>query len=199
MKKILHIISSPRGAESYSIKLGNAIIDKLKEESPESEVKVHDLTTELFPHLEESHITSFYTPAEQRSPESAEAVKHSDTAIQEIQDADTIVIGAPLYNFGIHSTLKAWIDHISRAGVTFSYSDKGVEGLVKNKKVYLAVSSGGVYSEGPMQSYDFVVPYLTKFLGFIGMTDVTAVRVEGTNIPALKENALQKAINEIAV
>jgi len=156
MKKILHIISSPRNGASFSIQLGNAIIDKIKAAHPGSTIKERNLVKTQFPHLEEAHLTSFFTPPENRTPENIEAVRHSDEAIREIMEADILVIGAPLYNFNIHSSLKAWFDHIVRAGVTFSYSEKGAEGLVKGKKVYVAMASGGVYSEGPMQAHDFV-------------------------------------------
>ncbi|WP_345953933.1 FMN-dependent NADH-azoreductase [Mucilaginibacter sp. PAMB04168] len=195
--KILHLISSPRGNASFSIKLGNAIVDKLQQANPGSSLKTHNLTQTPFPHLEEVHINSFFTPLEGRTPELAEAIKHSDEAIAELKDADIIVIGAPLYNFGIHSTLKAWIDHIARAGVTFRYNENGPEGLVKGKKLYLAISSGGVYSDGPFKAFDFTEPYLRAVLGFMGMTDITTYRVEGVNMPHLKENALDKAIQSI--
>jgi len=197
--KILHLISSPRGAASFSIKLSNAIVEKLQAKNANSTVKVHSLVNTPFPHLEEAHLNSFFTPAESRSPEQAEAVKHSDEAIAELFDADAIVIGAPMYNFGIPSTLKAWIDHIARAGITFKYGENGPEGLVKNKKVYLAISTGGVYSDGPMKAYDFTEPYLRAVLGFLGMTDVTAFRVEGVNMPDLKDSALNKAIENISI
>jgi FMN-dependent NADH-azoreductase len=199
MKKILHIISSPRGEASFSIKLGNAIIQKIKTDYPGSTVTEINLAKKEFPHLQQTHINSFFTPAESRSPEDIEAVQVSDDAIQEIMDADILVIGAPLYNFSIHSSLKAWLDHIARAGVTFKYDENGVTGLVTEKKVYIAMSSGGIYSEGPMQSYDFVVPYLKTVLGFLGMTDVTIIRVEGTSIPEIKDLALDKAIDSIAL
>ena len=191
---ILNIISSPRGAASFSIKLGHGLVEKLQAAHPGSTVAVHDLATHPFPHLEEARLQSLFTPAESRTPEQHEAARHSDDAIREIQEADAIVIGAPLYNFGIPSTLKAWIDHIARAGITFRYSEAGPEGLVKGKKVYLAVSSGGVYSAGPYAAYDFVVPYLKAVLGFLGMTDVTVVRVEGTATPGAGEAALAKAL-----
>jgi len=112
-------------------------------------------------------------------------------------DADILVIGTPLYNFGIPSTLKSWIDQIARAGVTFSYANGKPEGLVKNKKVYLAISSGGVYSQGPMMEFDFTEPYLRKVLGFIGLTDIAVFRVEGINIPGRKEAALTEAIGRV--
>jgi FMN-dependent NADH-azoreductase len=199
MKKILHIISSPRGSASFSIQLGNAIVEKLKAAWPGSTVKEYDLVGKRFPHLEEAHITSFFTPPQSRTPENIEALQHSDEAIRELFDADIIVIGAPMYNYSVHSSLKAWLDHIGRAGVTFSYGEGGPKGLVTGKKVYIAMSSGGIYSEGPMQDRDFVVPYLKTFLGFIGMTDVTVVRAEGTSLPGVKETALEKGINSIAV
>ena len=194
---ILQILSSPRGAASYSTQLANGLVEKLVAANPGSTVTVHDLTNTLFPHLEEVHLQSFFTPAEGRSPEQQQAVRHSDEAIAEIMAADVLVIGAPLYNFGISSTLKAWIDHISRAGITFSYASGTPEGLVTGKKIYVALSSGAVYSEGPMVSYDFVAPYLRTILGFLGMTDLTVVRVEGTNIPDLKEGALAKALASV--
>ena len=102
-----------------------------------------------------------------------------------------------MYNFGIHSSLKAWIDHIARSGQTFTYTEKGPEGLIKNKKVYLAISTGGVYSQGPMKAFDFTESYLRTTLGFLGMTDITAFRVEGLSMPNLKENAWNKALQNI--
>ena len=197
MKKILHIISSPRGEASMSIKLGYAIIEKIKTEYPGSTVKENNLVEKHFPHLEEAHLTSFFTPAESRTPEDMAAVKHSDDAINEIRDADIIVIGAPLYNFSIHSTLKAWLDHVVRAGVTFKYDENGPEGLIKGKKVYIALASGGIYSEGPMKPFDFAEPYLKHMLSFIGLTDIGVFRVEGSSIPGIKDTALEKGISSI--
>ncbi|HMG10329.1 MAG TPA: NAD(P)H-dependent oxidoreductase [Mucilaginibacter sp.] len=197
MKRILHIISSPRGEASLSIKLGNAIIEKIKAEYPGSTVKESNLITQQFPHLEEAHLTSFFTPAESRTPANIEAIKHSDEAIQEIRDADIVVIGAPLYNFSIHSSLKAWIDHIVRAGITFKYDENGPEGLLKGKKVYIALASGGIYSDGPMQSLDFVEPYLKHILSFIGLADISVFRVEGSAIPGIQDTALEKGISSI--
>ncbi|TCD27055.1 FMN-dependent NADH-azoreductase [Pedobacter psychrodurus] len=197
--KILHLISSPRGEASFSTKLGNAIVEKLQVANPNSSLITHNLTDSPFPHLEEVHINSFFTPLEHHTPEFTEAIKHSNEAIAELKNADAIVIGVPMYNFGIHSTLKAWLDHIARAGQTFSYSENGPEGLVKNKKVYLAISSGGVYSEGPMKAYDFTESYLRSVLGFLGMVDVTVFRAEGLNMPNLKDEALGKAVESIVL
>lgn len=195
---ILHLITSPRGNASQSIKLGNAIVEKIQHKYPNSILKIHNLTAPVFPHLEEVHLTSFFTPVEGSSPELLEAVKHSDNAIQELFDADIIIIDTPLYNFGIPSTLKAWIDHIARAGKTFKYSATGAEGLLKNKTAYLAIASGAVYSEGVWKDFDFTEPYLRTILGFLGITDVKVFRVEGIAIPDLKENALPKALQTVA-
>ncbi|UKB81995.1 NAD(P)H-dependent oxidoreductase [Chryseobacterium sp. MEBOG06] len=199
MKQVLHIISSPRSESSVSKKLGNAVVEKITAKYPDSVFKKRDLTNPLFPHLEENHINAFFTPAENRTSEQLESVKLSDTVIAELQEADIIIIEAPLYNFSITSTLKSWLDHIARAGVTFRYNENGPEGMIKNKKVYVAFSSGGIYSEGERQAYDFVVPYLQKTLGFLGMTDISVVRAEGLSVPVIQETALQKGIESIVV
>ncbi len=197
MKKILHVISSPNGERSFSIKLGNAIVEKLKAAYPGSSVIEHDLTKNPFPHLEEATLEAFFTPAESRTPVHQAALRNSDEAIEELQAADIIVIGAPLWNFGIPSVLKAWIDHIDRVGLTFKYGENGVEGLVKNKQVYVAMAAGAVYSSGPYETYDFVSSYLKAVLGFLGMTDLKVFRVEGSAYPGQAETALQNGINSI--
>ncbi|RYE26720.1 MAG: FMN-dependent NADH-azoreductase, partial [Sphingobacteriales bacterium] len=197
MKKILRIISSPRGAASMSIKLGNAIVEKIQSAYPGAMLTENNLVKKQFPHLEEAHLNAFFTPAENRSPENEEAIRHSDEAINELQDADIIVIDVPFYNFGIPSNLKAWIDHIARAGVTFKYGENGPQGLITGKKVYLAIASGGIYSDGPMQAYDFASPYLKSVLGFLGMTDISIIRAEGASIPVVKDTALEKGIESI--
>src|ERR1700712_2479881 len=123
MKKILHILSSPRGEASVSKKLGNAIIEQIQTKYPGTLVKERDLNTHRFPHLDELQIGSWFTPAESHSPEQATAIRISDEAIAEMQEADTYVIDAPFYNFAIPSTLKAYLDHIARPGITFRYEN----------------------------------------------------------------------------
>lgn len=196
---ILHIITSPRAEASFSIKLGNGIIDKLRAAYPDSTVQVRNLATNPFPHLEESHLNAFNAPPESYSPAQQAAVRHSNQAIDEILAADVIVIGAPLYNFNIPSTLKAWIDHISRARITFRYTPNGPEGLIHGKQVYIAAASGGIYSEGPGLMNDFAIPYLKVVLGFLGMTDVTVVRAEGTKIPGILETTLANALARVVI
>lgn len=196
MKNILHVISSPSGENSISIKLGNAIIEKLVAEYPGSNVTEINVAKDPFPHLGENLIKATRSSA---APSDDEALVRSNKAVQQVKDADIIVIGVPLFNFTIPSTLKAWLDNVVRPGVAFTYSEKGVQGLITDKQVYLAVASGAIYSEGPMKDFDFAAPYLEKVLNFIGVTDITTVRAEGVNMPNLKDIALQKAIDSIAV
>jgi FMN-dependent NADH-azoreductase len=104
-----------------------------------------------------------------------------------------------MYNFSIHSTLKAWLDHVLRSGVTFKFTEKGPEGLIGTKKIYLAISTGGIYTDGPMKSFDFTEPYLRKVLNFIGITDITTYRVEGVNMPGIREHAYEDALERISI
>jgi FMN-dependent NADH-azoreductase len=160
------------------------------------EVNLIDLEV---PHLNPDILRSFFIPGDQLTADEKESVRYSDAAVKQLLAADIIVIGAPLYNFTIHTALKAWIDHITRAGVTFGYGETGPIGMVTGKKVYVAMASGGVYSEGPGKPNDFVAPYLKAFLGFLGMTDVTVFRAEGVKVPGIKEYALEKGIESIAI
>jgi len=200
MKKILHIISSPRGEASISKKLGDATIEKIKEKYPGSIVKERNLATEHFPHLDELQIGSWFIPSEQHSDEQAAAIKYSEEAIAEMQEADIYVIGAPFYNFAIPSTLKAYLDHIVRPGITFRYNEEGkIEGYLNNKKAYIAIASSGVYSEGEFQSFDFVSPYMKFILGLLGITDISIFRVEGLRLEGIKETAYEKALERIEI
>lgn len=191
---ILYLISSPRGAESYSIKLGDQIVRKLQEKYPGSTVNTRDLTKFPLPHLESIHMDAFVTPIAERSPALKQAASHSEAAIDELFAADFIVIGVPMYNFGIPSTLKTWLDHVLRSGRTFRYDQNGPSGLLLNKQAFLAISTGGVYSSGPAQSLDFMEPYLRSTLNFMGITDITIYRVEGVKIPGIQERAFEKAL-----
>lgn len=197
--QILQIISSAQGAKSHSTQLSQGIIDKLTGAHPGSTVVVRDLAKDPLPYMEEAHLQAYFTPAEGRSPEQQQAVRHSDEAIAQIMAADTLVIGVPFYNFSIPASLKSWLDHLTRANITFRYTPTGPEGLITGKKVYVAVASGGIYSEGPMQPYDFATPYLRWMLGFLGMTDVTVARAEGMKLPEFQATAVQKGIDSVAV
>ncbi len=199
MKHILHLKSSIQGAGSYSVKLGNAIVEKIQNKYPENTLEEVDLVAMDIPHLSPKVLHTFFTPADQLSEEDKEAIRLSDNLVKQLFTADIIVIGAPLINYTIHSALKAWIDHITRAGITFGYGENGPIGKVTGKKVYVAMSSGGIYSEGPGKANDFVAPYLKAFLGFLGITDLTVFRAEGLKVPGVKDHAMEKAIDSIVI
>jgi len=179
MTTILHINSSIRSAGSVSRQLSSEFVSKWKAANPGDVVIERDLASNPVPHLTEQMMGAFFTPADQRSPEQARTIELADGLVQELFRADVVVLGAPMYNFSISSALKAWIDHVTRAGLTFSYAEAGPVGLVTGKKVYLFTASGGVYSEGPAQAMNFQESYLRAVLGFIGLTDITVVRAEG--------------------
>lgn len=196
-KKILNIITSIKGDASFSNQLSNAILEKLKAEYHETQVQTLDLSKTPLPYLNAVDISAFYTPADQHTQAQKEALKYSDEATKDVIEADIIVIGVPLYNFGIPAVLKGWIDQVARAGKTFSYDENGPKGLLTNKKVFLSIASGAIFSEGPYKSYDFSETYLRTVLGFLGITDITTFRVEGTAIPDFAENALPKALTAV--
>jgi len=199
MKHILHLKSSLQGAASYSIKLGNAIVEKIQVKYPGSTVEEVDLVGREMPHLSPHVLHAMFTPGDQLTETEHASISLSDALVRQLLAADIIVVGAPLINFTIHSTLKAWIDHITRAGITFGYGENGPVGKVTGKKVYVAMSSGGIYSEGPGQANDFVAPYPKAFLGFLGMTDLTVFRAEGLKVPGVKEHAMDKALTSINI
>ncbi|MDR6197490.1 NAD(P)H-dependent oxidoreductase [Siphonobacter sp. SORGH_AS_0500] len=200
MKNILHIISSPQDEASVSRKLGAAILKEVQEKYPINQVKVRDLYKEPAPHLDESHINAFFTPKENLSPEQEQSIKYSDDAVAELMESDIIIMEAPMYNFNITSTLKAYFDHITRAGITFHYTGNGLlpEGLLKNKKAYLAITSGGVYSKGELKPYDFIDTYVRFFLTSIGIEVMGVFRAEGQAIVG-KEVALEEGIKSITI
>jgi FMN-dependent NADH-azoreductase len=197
MKKVLNIISSPRQEASQSNKLGNAIIEKIKTDHPGSEIKTRDLNNFPLPHYNNSHLEAFFTPLENHTEMHKASTKISDELIKELFETDIIVINVPTWNFSIPSVLKAWIDQISRAGITFKYTEKGPVGLLTGKKVYLSIASGAVFSDGPYKAYDFVDPYLRAFLSFMGLTDVTTYRVEGLSVPGVQDTAFEKALSSL--
>ena len=189
---ILHIDSSPMGERSYSRKLGAKVLSELQSKYPGSTLKVRDLAANPLPHLSAQTVGAFFTPAEQRTSELNAAVADSDAAVAELKSANIVVIGAPMWNFGIPSSLKAWIDHVARAGLTFKFGANGPEGLLDPAtKVIIVSSRGGVYSAGPMAALDFQEDYLRSVLGFLGLRDIAFVRTEGVN---LGEEAVNSAV-----
>lgn len=198
MTKILNINSSVRNNGSISRKVTEEFLNKWKAKEPGVVVVDRDLAASPLPHLTEAALGAFFTPAENHTPEQKQIAALSETLVQELFDADVIVIGAPMYNFSITSGLKAWIDHVARAGVTFKYGESGPVGLLTGKKVYVFTASGGVYSQGPAAAMDHAGTYLRTVLGFIGLTDVTFVHSEGLATGDVGvEKALAKTSNTI--
>lgn len=201
MTKILHINSSVRKNDSISRKVTSDFVAKWKAKDAQTTVVERDLAINPPPHLDEKIIGAFFTAPDQRTAEQNEIAKLSETLVQELFDADVIVIGAPMYNFSITSGLKAWIDQVARAGITFKYDENGPVGLVSGKKVYVFTARGGVYSHGPAAAMDFHETYLRAVLGFIGLKDVTFIHSEGLSMGAIGvEKALEqtnKTINEL--
>ncbi|MDE2441393.1 MAG: NAD(P)H-dependent oxidoreductase, partial [Betaproteobacteria bacterium] len=167
--KILQINASARSAGSNSTRLADAITARLQAQNPNAVVELRDLASDPHPVLDEATLGALFTPAEQRTPEQATRVALDDALIAQVQAVDTIVLGVPMYNFGVPVQLKTWIDAIARAGVTFRYTANGPEGLLKGKKVYVALARGGLYRDTPADSQ---TPYLKNVLAFLGMTDV---------------------------
>lgn len=194
--KILQINSSARSAGANSTRLADAITTRLKAANPGAVVELRDLAANPHPVLDEAALGALFTPAEQRSPEQAARVALDDALIAQVQSADAIVIGVPMYNFGVPVQLKTWIDAIARGGVTFRYTENGPEGLIKGKKVYVALARGGVYRDTPADSQ---VPYLKGVLGFLGMTDVEFIYAEGLAMgPEAADKAFAEADTAIA-
>ncbi len=176
---ILQINGSARSEGANSTRLATDIVARLRAANPAATVVVRDLARSPAPIVDEAALGALFTPAEQRTAEQATRVAASDALIAEIQAADVVVIGVPMYNFTISAQLKNWIDAIARAGVTFRYTENGPEGLLKGKKVILAFARGGRYRG---TAADTQTPYLQTVLGFVGMTDVRLVYAEGLNM-----------------
>ena len=176
MSHLLVINSSAAGRDSVSRVLVADAVSKLLEADPGVHVTLRDLGENPPPHLISQTLNGVRGTATTDIEFAARRL--SDELIGELKAADTIVIGAPMYNFSVPTTLRAWFDHVLRAGVTFKYVDGAVRGLLGGKRVIVIESRGGLYSEGPAQAIDFQEPYLRHLLGFIGITDVTFVRAE---------------------
>lgn len=193
MSKVLVLTSSVLGEASVSNQLVAEAVAQLRLQDPGAEIVTRDLVGSPVPHLTPNSAAAL-RGGEPANAEQAAAIKLSDKLIGELKAADIIVIGAPMYNFGIASSLKAWFDYALRAGVTFRYSEAGPEGLVLGKRAIIIETRGGFYSEGVMQSFDSQEPHLRNLLGFIGITDVTFVRAEKLAFgPQAREQAIKAA------
>lgn len=192
---ILQINSSARSEGSASTRLANDIVERLRAENPGAGLVVRDLARNPHPVLDEATLGALFTPAEQRTPEQTARVALDDALIAEIQAADAVVLGVPMYNFGVPAQLKNWIDAIARAKVTFEYTANGPRGLLQGKTVYVALTRGGRYRDTALDSQ---VPYLKAVLGFLGMSDVRFVFAEGLAMgPDAEQQAFAEAQRDI--
>jgi FMN-dependent NADH-azoreductase len=190
MGKLLQINSSIFSDQGVSSQLADRFVADWVARHPETEVIRRDLAKDPIPHMDGERLTALLTPAEQRSPEQARLVALADQLIRELQEADILVLGAPMYNFAIPSQLKAWFDRIARAGVTFRYTESGSEGLLVGKRAFVFTSRGGLHRGQPQ---DTVVPFVQQFLNFVGISEIEFVYAEGLN---LGEQPRQAALTE---
>ncbi|HJV53366.1 MAG TPA: FMN-dependent NADH-azoreductase [Noviherbaspirillum sp.] len=179
MKTLLQINASMFSENGQSSRLARQFIANWKSANPDGKLIAHDLGAEPVPHLTAQRFGALIAKPEERSAEQQAVVDFSDGLIDELKRAEVIVLGLPMYNFGIPSTLKAYFDHIARAGVTFNYTDKGPVGLLTGKKVYVFAARGGAYVGTPM---DTQTAYVRDFLRFLGISDVEFVYAEGLNM-----------------
>jgi FMN-dependent NADH-azoreductase len=197
MNNLLVINSSAAREGSVSRELVEFAVDRLLQASPLATVVRRDLGAQPVPHLSVDTLGGVRGAPATTAEKEARAL--SDALIAELRAADTIVIGAPMYNFGVTTSLRAWFDHVLRAGETFSYSAEGPKGLLAGKRVIVIESRGGLYSEGPAKVIDFQEPYLRHLLGFVGITDVTFVHAEKIGYgPEARAEAVTNARLEIA-
>ncbi|WP_017938843.1 FMN-dependent NADH-azoreductase [Zestomonas thermotolerans] len=181
MSKLLVIESSARQEGSVSRQLTEDFLAKWRATHPADSITIRDLAKSPVPHLDETLLGGWMKPAEQQSAAEQAALARSNELIQELLDADVLVLAAPMYNFAIPSTLKAWLDHVLRAGVTFKYTEAGPQGLLSGKRAYVLTARGGIYSGTAL---DHQEPYLRQALAFIGIHDVTFIHAEGLNMGA---------------
>ena len=175
--RILEVSASGRRQDSASRKLTQDIIDALETRYGNVVLTRRDLGDGV-PLVDDGWIAANFTPEEERSAEHRAALAESDSLVEELQAADVLIIGAPIYNFGVPAALKAWVDMIARARLTFRYTANGPEGLLKNKRAYIVIASGGVPVDSPV---DFATPYLRQALKFVGITDVEIIAADQLN------------------
>ncbi|MDV7104648.1 NAD(P)H-dependent oxidoreductase [Vibrio sp. TH_r3] len=192
MSNILVIKSSLNGNQGQSNILAQTLVSKLATETTANIIE-RDLAQEALPHLTQSEMAAWMTEEKERTQEQADLAAISDNLIDELKLSDTLVIAMPMYNFGIPSTFKAWIDRVARAGVTFRYTETGPVGLMENKKAIVLAARGGIYKD---TAHDSQTQYLKDVLAFIGITDVTFIYAEGLNMPG-REQRLAAAVKEI--
>lgn len=195
MSTLLQLNSSIHGSQGQSSQLADEFVAAWKSSHRQGEVIHRDLSRHPVPHLTAERFAAFLAAPEQRTPEQASAAADSDALIEELQAADVIVIGLPMYNFGVPSTLKAYFDHVARAGITFRYTENGPQGLLQNKRAVIIATRGGQYAGTPADSQ---TGFVRTFLNFLGIEDVQFVYAEGLSMGEdLQREALTQAQAEL--
>lgn len=196
MSRILVIESSARQQGSVSRELTQQFIANWQAAHPTDQVQVRDLAAEPVPHLDATLLGGWMTPSEQQNDAEKAALARSNQLTDELLAADVLVLAAPMYNFAIPSTLKAWLDHVLRAGVTFKYTETGPQGLLTGKRAFVLTARGGIYAGSAL---DHQEPYLRQTLAFIGIHDVQFIHAEGLNLGAeFSEKGLAQAKAKLA-
>jgi FMN-dependent NADH-azoreductase len=198
MKKLLHIDSSVLGPHSISRQLSAAIVDRLRRATPDLQVSYRDLSSTPLSHLSGAHLAAAQG-ASSPSADVAQELATGQVVLDEFLAADTVVLGAPMYNFTIPSQLKAWIDRIVVAGKTFKYGPQGPQGLAGDKRVIVAISRGGFYGPGrPAAALEHLESYLRGIFGFIGVTQLEFISADGIQVgPEHREKALATALQAV--
>ena len=206
MTRILRIDSSSRIEDSHSRKLADYFEIAWLEKYPQDTIVRRDLVKTQLPHLSNTAIAGFYTPAAEQTPEMKQAVALSDELVEELQSANILLISAPMYNFTVPSALKAWIDQIVRIGKTFAYDGKSFAGLVKVRQAYIICTYGssGYVGDGAFSSLNFLEPYLQGLFGFLGITQIKFFHLQGTTadeatVADNTKNAEQEIVQAISV
>ena len=195
MTTILQINASLFSEGGQSTQLADTLVSTLRARHPDAQLIVRDLARNPIPHLDAARVGALFTPAEKRSAEQQAVVAESDALIEELKSADVVVLGLPMYNFGIPSQLKSYFDHLARAGVTFRYTANGPEGLVGDRKLYVLAARGGLYQGTPR---DTETGHVRDFFNLIGIRSIEFVYAEGLNIsPEAKQSSLEKARAQI--
>jgi FMN-dependent NADH-azoreductase len=198
MTKLLHVDSSVLGPHSVSRQLSAAIVERLRQATPDLRISYRDLTATPLAHLSGAHL-AVAQGASNPDPSLLQEMAASEAVLTEFLSADVVVLGAPMYNFTIPSQLKAWIDRIVVAGKTFKYGAQGPEGLAGNKRVIVAISRGGFYGAGtPMAALEHLESYLRGVFGFIGVTQLEHISADGIQVgPEHREKALAGALQAV--
>ena len=195
MSTLLYVQSSIFGEAGQSSQLAQALIQDWQAQNPAGEVIVRDLASAPLPQLDAQRFQAFTSTPDQRTAAQQDALELSDQLLEEVRRADMLIVGVPMYNFGVPSQLKSWFDHLARAGVSFKYTENGPVGLLENKPVLLLATRGGLYREAGL---DHEIPFVQQFFAFIGLSDTRVIYAEGLSMAEVREQSLDRARQELA-